>query len=82
MNNYEPLWKYIEDNLKADNVLTFTQKVKMKQILSDIHKPMTEDEAGKLFDREATDFYGVNTVGEWLMTRSTFIKVMTERGGK
>ena len=80
--NYEPLFRYIEYNLKADNVLTFTQKIKMRQILSDIHK-MTEDEAGELFDREADEWIADNSLETKrdVMSRSTFIKVMTEGGG-
>ena len=75
--NYDRLFEWIEDNLKADNILTFTQKLKMARILSDIHK-MTEEEAGELFDREADEeFFGSPVIG-----RSAFITLMTERGGK
>ena len=45
-------------------------------------KPMTETEAGELWDANSVSLHTGKMTREIVMLRDTFIKVMTERGGK
>lgn len=83
-HNYEQLFEYIEhilnnyfDGLKICK-LNDAKKDKIKLILSNIHKPMTKKQAGKLFDRKADKLLVSHNfaMSENVISRPKFIKVM------